>query len=100
MARFLQQEPPAPPEFGMPEMMASWKVMVAPKDRPKKPQHKRNIDNFFAVTLRDAGKVAIIDGDTKEIVSDRADRLRGAHFAAVRIGPLRVHDRPRRARST
>lgn len=69
MARFLQQEPPAPPEFGMPEMMASWKVMVAPKDRPKKPQHSRNIDNFFAVTLRDAGKVAIIDGDTKEIVS-------------------------------
>jgi nitrite reductase (NO-forming)/hydroxylamine reductase len=69
MARFLQQEPPAPPEFGMPEMMASWKVLVAPEDRPSKPQHKRNIDNFFAVTLRDAGKVAIIDGDTKEIVS-------------------------------
>ncbi len=69
MARFLQQEPPAPPEYGMPEMMASWKVMVEPKDRPTKPQHKRNIDNFFAVTLRDAGKVAIIDGDTKEIVS-------------------------------
>jgi nitrite reductase (NO-forming)/hydroxylamine reductase len=69
MARFLQQEPPAPPEFGMPEMMASWKLMVKPEDRPKKPQHKRNIDNFFAVTLRDAGKVAIIDGDTKEIVT-------------------------------
>ena len=34
MARFLQQEPPAPPEFGMPEMMASWKVLVAPEDRP------------------------------------------------------------------
>jgi nitrite reductase (NO-forming)/hydroxylamine reductase len=69
MARFLQQEPPAPPEFGMPEMMASWKVMVAPKDRPKTPRHKRNIENFFAITLRDAGKVAIVDGDTKEIVS-------------------------------
>lgn len=69
MARFLQQEPPAPPEYGMPEMMASWKVMVAPEDRPTKPQHQRNIDNFFAVTLRDAGKVAMIDGDTKEIVS-------------------------------
>ena len=69
MARFLQQEPPAPPEWGMPEMQASWKLMVAPKDRPKAPQHKRNIDNFFAVTLRDAGQVALIDGDTKEVVS-------------------------------
>jgi nitrite reductase (NO-forming)/hydroxylamine reductase len=69
MARFLQQEPPAPPEFGMPEMRESWTVIVAPEDRPTEPQHDRNIENFFSVTLRDAGQVAIIDGDTKEIVS-------------------------------
>jgi len=69
MARFLQQEPPAPPEFGMPDMRASWKLLVRPADRPKQPQHDRNIDNFFSVTLRDAGQVAIIDGDTKEVVS-------------------------------
>ena len=69
LARFLQQEPPAPPEFGMADMKDSWKVMVAPEDRPTSPQHDRNIENFFSVTLRDAGKVAIIDGDTKEIVS-------------------------------
>jgi len=69
MARFLQQEPPAPPEFGMPEMQASWKLLVKPEDRPNKPQHDRNIENFFAVTLRDAGQVALIDGDTKEIVA-------------------------------
>jgi nitrite reductase (NO-forming)/hydroxylamine reductase len=69
MARFLQQEPPSPPEFGLDDMKATWKVLVAPKDRPKKPQHARDIDNFFSVTLRDSGQVAIIDGDTKEIVS-------------------------------
>jgi len=69
MARYLQHEPPAPPEFGMPEMNESWQVMVAPEDRPTRPQHERNIENFFAVTLRDAGQVAIIDGDTKEIVT-------------------------------
>jgi len=69
IARFLQQEPPAPPEYGMAEMKASWTVMVEPENRPRSPQHRRNIDNFFAVTLRDAGEVAIIDGDTKEIVS-------------------------------
>ena len=69
MARYLQHEPPAPPEFGLPEMTASWNVMVAPEDRPTKPQHDRSIENFFSVTLRDAGQVAIIDGDTKEIVT-------------------------------
>ena len=69
MARFLQQEPPSPPEFGMAEMKDTWKVLVAPEDRPSAPQHDRNIDNFFSVTLRDSGQVAIIDGDTKEIVS-------------------------------
>jgi nitrite reductase (NO-forming)/hydroxylamine reductase len=69
MAHFLQHEPPAPPEWGMPEMKASWNVFVPAQERPTKPQHDRNIDNFFAVTLRDAGQIAIIDGDTKEIVS-------------------------------
>jgi nitrite reductase (NO-forming) / hydroxylamine reductase len=69
MAHFLQHEPPAPPEFGMEEMRASWKVLVPPDQRPARPQHERNIENFFAVTLRDSGEIAIIDGDTKEIVA-------------------------------
>ena len=67
LARFLQQEPPSPPEWSMADMRNSWKVLVAPEDRPTSPQHDRDIENFFAVTLRDAGEVAIIDGDTKEI---------------------------------
>ena len=69
MARFLQHEPPSPPEFGMEDMRASWKVLVPEDQRPKKKQHNRNTDNFFAVTLRDSGEVAIIDGDTKEVVA-------------------------------
>ncbi|MBT8098971.1 MAG: c-type cytochrome, partial [Gammaproteobacteria bacterium] len=67
MARFLQQEPPEPPEYGMPEIRGSWNVLVPARDRPKTPQHKRDVGNFFAVTLRDSGEVAIIDGDSKEI---------------------------------
>jgi nitrite reductase (NO-forming)/hydroxylamine reductase len=31
--------------------------------------NKLNLGNLFSVTLRDAGKVALIDGDTKEIVA-------------------------------
>ncbi len=69
MARFIQHEPPVPPEWGMADMKASWKVIVAPEDRPAKPQHNYNVDNMFAVTLRDAGQVAIIDGDSKEVLN-------------------------------
>lgn len=69
MARFLQHDPPNPPEFGMKEMRESWKVLVPVDQRPTKPMHNRNIENFFSVTLRDAGKVAIIDGDKKEVVA-------------------------------
>jgi nitrite reductase (NO-forming) / hydroxylamine reductase len=69
MARFLQHQPPTPPEFGMKEMKASWKVIVPPEKRPKKKMNKVNIDNLFSVTLRDSGEVALIDGDTKKIFS-------------------------------
>jgi nitrite reductase (NO-forming)/hydroxylamine reductase len=66
MVKFLQEAPPAIPEFGMAEIKETWKVLVPVADRPTKPMHKRNIDNYFGVIMRDAGKVAIIDGDTKE----------------------------------
>ena len=69
MAKFLQHEPPTPPEFGMKEMKASWKVLVPPSERPKKKMNNINLANVFSVTLRDAGQVALIDGDTKKIVS-------------------------------
>ncbi|MCC7332473.1 MAG: c-type cytochrome [Flavobacteriales bacterium] len=66
MVKFLQVDPPAIPPFGMTEIKGTWKVIVPVADRPTKPVHKRNIDNYFGVIMRDAGKVAIIDGDTKE----------------------------------
>ncbi|WP_290563341.1 cytochrome D1 domain-containing protein [Aliidiomarina sp.] len=69
MARYLQHEPPTPPEWGMKEMRDSWIVHVAPEDRPATPQHNYDVDNMFAVTLRDAGEVAIIDGDSYEVIS-------------------------------
>jgi len=69
MAKFLQMEPPAPPEMSLAEMKESWQLITPVSKRPKSPQTKRNIDNYFSVTLRDAGKVAIIDGDNYEIVN-------------------------------
>ncbi|SCZ57597.1 nitrite reductase (NO-forming) / hydroxylamine reductase [Thiohalomonas denitrificans] len=67
MANFLLHEPPTPPEYGMPEMKASWKVLVPPEKRPKKKQNDLDLENLFSVTLRDDGKIALIEGDTKEI---------------------------------
>ena len=69
MARFIQHEPPQPPEFGMEAMRATWKVLVPAEQRPKTKQNRINIDNVFAVTLRDSGEVALIDGDTKAIIN-------------------------------
>jgi len=68
MARFLQNEPPTPPEWGMKEMKDSWKVLVPVEKRPTKQMNKYNLDNIFAVTLRDSGEVALIDGDSKQII--------------------------------
>ncbi|WP_323005940.1 cytochrome D1 domain-containing protein [Pseudorhodobacter sp.] len=67
MARYLLLEPPTPPEFGMPEMLATWKVFVKPEDRPTEKMNDINIDNLFSTTLRDSGEIALIDGATYEI---------------------------------
>jgi nitrite reductase (NO-forming)/hydroxylamine reductase len=69
MARYLQHEPPQPPEYGMEQMKATWKVVVPPEQRPTKQMNDINLENVFSVTLRDSGEVAIIDGDTKEIAN-------------------------------
>jgi len=69
MARYLQHEPPVPPEFGMKEMKETWKVLIPADKRPKRKMNKYNLENLFSVTLRDAGQIAIIDGDTKKIIN-------------------------------
>ncbi|OHC65056.1 MAG: nitrite reductase [Rhodocyclales bacterium GWA2_65_19] len=68
MARYVQQEPPTPPEWGMKEMLASQKVTVPPSQRPTKKMNSLDLANLFSVTLRDAGEIALIDGASKKIV--------------------------------
>ncbi|MCM5571617.1 nitrite reductase [Burkholderiaceae bacterium FT117] len=69
MARYIQQEPPTPPEFGMADMKKTWKVIVPPDKRPKKKMNDWDISNLFSVTLRDTGEVALIDGASKKIIN-------------------------------
>ncbi|WP_169117784.1 nitrite reductase [Aromatoleum anaerobium] len=69
MARYIQQSPPQPPEFGLAQMKETWKVIVPPEQRPKKKMNDYNISNIFSTTLRDTGEIALIDGDTKKIIN-------------------------------
>src|SRR5512145_573115 len=69
IATYIQMTPDTPPEWGMKDLKASWKVVVPPEKRPTKQMNKINLQNVFSVTLRDSGEVALIDGDTKKIVS-------------------------------
>jgi nitrite reductase (NO-forming) / hydroxylamine reductase len=69
MARYIQHDPPLPPEFGMDDMKKTWKVIVPVAQRPKKKMNAYNIENIFSTTLRDTGEVALIDGDTKKIIN-------------------------------
>ena len=68
MARYVQQDPPQPPEWGLEQMKQTWKVEVPPEKRPTRKMNNYNIQNIFSTTLRDAGQVALIDGDTKKII--------------------------------
>jgi nitrite reductase (NO-forming)/hydroxylamine reductase len=69
ISNYVQMEPPAPPKHDLEDIKATWELTVPVKDRPSEPVTKRNWENYMGVVLRDAGQVAILDGDTKEKVA-------------------------------
>ncbi|MCK0143904.1 cytochrome D1 domain-containing protein [Aliiroseovarius sp. F20344] len=69
MATYIQMDPPKPPEMSLAMMKETRKVYVEEADYPTEPLHGRNWENFFVVIERDVGKVAVIDGDTKEVLA-------------------------------
>jgi nitrite reductase (NO-forming)/hydroxylamine reductase len=68
LAKYVQLPPPDPPRKPLAEIRESWELGVPVNDRPTSPQTSRNWENFMGVILRDAGQVAIIDGDTYELI--------------------------------
>lgn len=68
MARYVQMDPPDPPARPLSEIRESWDLRVPVERRPTKPQTSRDWQNYFGVILRDAGQVAIVDGDRRELV--------------------------------
>jgi nitrite reductase (NO-forming)/hydroxylamine reductase len=69
MARFVQLPPPDPPRKPLAEIRESWDLRVPVEDRPNWPRTDRDWQNYFGVILRDAGQVAIVDGDNYEMVA-------------------------------
>ena len=69
LATFIQMKPPVPPEMSITQMRSHTKQFVDVKNYPAKPMHNLNWKNFFIVIERDAGKVAIVDGDTKKVIT-------------------------------
>lgn len=69
MAAYLLNPVPEAPILTFEEVYDTWRVIKEPEDRPTEPQTDRNWENYFGVILRDAGQVAIVDGDTKELVT-------------------------------
>lgn len=69
LARYVQNEPPPPPERSLKEIKDSHKLYVPVDKRPTAPPTGRNWQNYFGVILRDIGKVAIVDGDTYDLVN-------------------------------
>jgi nitrite reductase (NO-forming)/hydroxylamine reductase len=69
MARYIQQTPPQPPEYSLKDMQTSWKDIIPVAQRPTRKMNNYNIANIFSTTLRDSGEVALIDGDTKQIIN-------------------------------
>ena len=69
MARYVQLEPPTPPEFSLADIEKSRRDIVPVAKRPTRKMNQYNLDNLFSVTLRDSGEVALIDGDSKQIIN-------------------------------
>lgn len=69
MARFLQMEPPEPPPLEMEDIEKTWNLMVPVAERPTKPETQLDWTNYTGVILRDAGKVAIFDSNSKKRVA-------------------------------
>ncbi len=67
ISTYIQMEPPIPPEMSLQMMKDRTITYINPENYPTKP-HNPNWENFFVVIERDAGKAAIIDGNTHKII--------------------------------
>jgi nitrite reductase (NO-forming) / hydroxylamine reductase len=64
-----ENEAPAEFHYSLEQMKKTHEVMIAEKDRPAKPTHSSKMDNLLLVTERENFSVAVIDGDSLELIA-------------------------------
>jgi len=69
LALYVQLPAPTPPQRPLADIRASWQLRTPVAERPTAPPAGRAWENYFGVILRDAGRVAILDGDSHALVT-------------------------------
>ncbi|MGD2060905.1 MAG: cytochrome D1 domain-containing protein [Acidimicrobiia bacterium] len=74
-----------PPQWTFEDIEASHEILVADSDLPDSPTHDSRVDNLMLVTEREAQGIAVIDGDTHELIGkiDASYRAHGYTFSPV-----------------
>lgn len=69
MARYIQMDPPSVPTLDLETAKKNWTLEVPVDKRPKTDPTQGRYTNYMGIVMRDAGKVAIIDGTSKKMLS-------------------------------
>jgi nitrite reductase (NO-forming)/hydroxylamine reductase len=74
-----------PPQWTFEDVEASHEILIDESALPAAPEHDSRIENLMLVTEREAQGIAVIDGDTHELVSkvDASYRAHGYTFSPV-----------------
>jgi nitrite reductase (NO-forming)/hydroxylamine reductase len=72
-----------PPQWTLDDVEASHEVLITDSDLPDTPTHDSRVENLMLVTEREAQGIAVIDGDTHELVAkvDASYRAHGYTFS-------------------
>jgi nitrite reductase (NO-forming)/hydroxylamine reductase len=74
-----------PPQWTFDDIEASHEILVPEAELPEQPTHDARIDNLMLVTEREAQGIAVIDGDSHELIGkvDASYRAHGYTFSPV-----------------
>lgn len=74
-----------PPQWTLEDVEASHEILVPESELPDSPTHDSRVENLMLVTEREAQAIAVIDGDTDELVAkvNASYRAHGYTFSPV-----------------
>lgn len=72
LAVFLQHPLPPPAQMDMADIRETWVLHRPPSERPVEPRHSYDLDQLWVVALHDPGAVLLLDGSTREPITQIA----------------------------